>query len=184
MHDPRRSTNLANEPAAPAAGGDLHALLLRALLRAAAAVLGAAVVVGFVIFRLAGLLPVEAVVYYAMGIAAALFAGMLALILHGRFLDPRATAPFARDGRLLAGRLQSLLAAAFAVKLAVLVVGVLVLRQLGTKFAESATFAITFAGGALLCQLVTAAVLARAVQQRSASSAAAPQPTSAGGPTR
>ena len=70
-------------------------------------------------------------------------------------------APFAKDGRLLATRLQSLLAAAFAVKLVSLVLAVLVLRQLGTKFDDIATFAIAFAGGALLCQVVMALVLAR-----------------------
>ena len=164
---------------APPLAGDLAASLLRALLRASAVVLGAAGGVGGLLFG-GGVLPMASLVYFAMGIAAALFAGMLALILHGRFLDPRAAAPFARDGRLLAARLQSLLAAAFAVKLGVLVAVVLVLRQLGTKFADSATFAITFAGGALLCQMVTAFVLAQAVQQRGASSAAAA--TGRGGP--
>lgn len=159
--------------------GDLPGALLRALLRASAIVLLTGGAVGALLFG-GGVLPATSLLYYAMGLAAALFAGMLALILHGRFLDPRAAAPFARDGRLLAARLQSLLAAAFAVKLGVLVAVVLVLRQLGTKFADSATFAITFAGGALLCQMVTAFVLARAVQQRGASSAAAA--TGRGGP--
>lgn len=160
---------------------DLSTLLLRALTTATTIVLVVATVVGAVIFALLRALPAESLVYYAAGVAAALFAGMLALFLHGRFLDPRASAPFARDGRLLATRLQSLLAAAFGAKLAVLVLGVLIVRQLGAKFAESATFAITFAGGALLCQLVTAAVLARSVQRRSASSASASPASSVGG---
>jgi hypothetical protein len=66
----------------------------------------------------------------------------------------------------MAGRLQSLLAAAFGVKLAVLTIGVFSLRQSGAKFEETTTFAVTFAGGALLCQLATAAFLARALRHR------------------
>lgn len=144
-----------------AAAGDLQAQLLRALVRAVVVVVPVAAVVGGAAAALA-LLPAGSLPYYAGGVALALVACMLALVLHGRFLDPRTTAPFAKDGRLVAARLQSLLAAAFAVKLAGLVLAVLVLRQLGTKFADTATFAVTFAAAALLCQVVTALVLARA----------------------
>lgn len=143
-----------------AATGDLQAQLLRALGRALVVVLVAAGAAGGLAFGLE-LLPADALPYFAMGIGGALAACTLALLLHGRFLDPRTTAPFGKDGRLLATRLQGLLAAAFAVKLALLVLTVLVLRQLGTKFADLATFAVTFAGGALLCQVVMALVLAR-----------------------
>lgn len=143
-----------------AATGDLQAQLLRALGRALVAVVIAATVAGGAAFG-AGLLASASLPYFALGVGGALVACTFALLLHGRFLDPRTTAPFAKDGRLLATRLQSLLAAAFAVKLALLVLVVLVLRQLGTKFEDVATFAVTFAGGALLCQVVMAFVLAR-----------------------
>jgi hypothetical protein len=160
---PLPGTNVAH---ASAASPDLHAVLVGALWRGAMIVVGTAAVVGGLLFGPLAALPGEAVVYYAGGTGLALFAGMLALVLHGRFLDPRATAPFAGDARLLAGRLQGLLAAAFAAKLVVLVVAFLVLRQLGAKFADTATFCITFAGGALMYQVVTAVLLARAVQPR------------------
>jgi hypothetical protein len=179
MTDPRPPLAPAATPAA--SGVDLGGALLRAFGAAAAVVVGIGVAAGVVLFVWPGLLPADAMAFYATGLGAALLAGMVALWLHGRFLDPAATAPFAKDGRLLAGRLQSLLAAAFAAKLAVLVAGVLVLRAAGVKFADAATFAVTFAGGALLCQLATAFSLARAVQQRGATSAGAPTASSPGG---
>jgi hypothetical protein len=167
-------------PAAPSvsANGDLRAHLLRALGVALALVLPVAAVVGAGLLAL-GVVPAAALGFYAGGVAAAGLACMGALWLHGRFLDPRASAPFARDGRLLGARLQSLLAAAFGVKLAVLVLAFLVLRQTGVKFADTATFAITFAGGSLLCQMATAMVLARAVQ-RGSGHAASTQPSPGG----
>src|SRR5688572_11846216 len=52
-----------------------------------------------------GLVPAEGVAYYAAGIGASLFAAMLAIFVHGRFLDSRAPSAYAHDGRLMAGRL-------------------------------------------------------------------------------
>lgn len=103
---------------------------------------------------------------YLFGIGSALAAAMVAVWLHGRFLDPKTTAPFARDGRLVASRLQSLLAAAFGVKLAMLVLGLVALRQSGVKFPGIATFGISFAGASLVCQVATAWYLSRAIHRR------------------
>ncbi len=113
-----------------------------------------------------GCLPPELVAFYALGIVASLFAAMLALWLHGRFLDPRTVAPFARDGRLVAGRLQSLLAAAFGAKLAVLILGMVTLRQCGVKFEGVAVFCITFAAVSLVSQLATAGYLSRVMHNQ------------------
>lgn len=115
---------------------------------------------------LTGLLPAGSVDFVALGAGAALAAGVLALWLHGRFLDARAAQPIARDGRLMAGRLQGLLAAAFAVKLAALVLGMLYLSQFGVKFADKASFCIAFAGASLVSQLATAGYLARVLNRR------------------
>lgn len=117
------------------------------------------------------LLPPATTGYVAMGAGAALVAAVLGLYLHGRFLDARAAAPFARDGHLMAGRLQGLLAAAFGTKLAVLVLGMLYLHQFyqgpsDLKFAATASFCIAFAAASLLCQLATAGYLARALGRR------------------
>lgn len=157
------------QPAAPGpAAGDLHAVLLRASWRGVGVVVGLAAGVGLVLFGPFALLASDAMPFYASGAGLALLAGMLALFLHGRFLDPRTTAPFARDARLLAGRLQGLLAAAFAAKLGVLVLAFFALRQLGAKFADTAALCIAFAAYALIYQLVTACFLARALQPRAA----------------
>jgi hypothetical protein len=150
------------------AGSDLHAVLFRASWRGAGVVVGLAAGVGLLLFGPLSLLAGEAAPFYASGVGLALLAGMLALFLHGRFLDPRTTAPFARDARLLAGRLQGLLAAAFAAKLGVLALAFFALRQFGAKFADTAVLCIAFAACALVYQLVTACFLARALQPRAA----------------
>ena len=99
-----------------------------------------------------------------------LFAGMATVWLHGRLANLRGDLGAAATGRLMAARIQALLAAGFAVKLGVLVVGVFGLRQFSigevpTKFADLATFAVTFAAAALLCQVTTAAFMARSMRQ-------------------
>lgn len=124
------------------------------------------VMLAFALAWVAGAFPAGTSVFAGFGLLAAVGAAMVAVWLHGRFLAGRTAQQLVGDGRLLAGHLQSLLAAAFAVKLAVLVVAFLVLRQQGVKFSELATFAITFAAASLLCQLATAGYLARAVQSR------------------
>lgn len=126
--------------------------------------------VGGVAFGATDWLPGTSLPYFVTGYAAAVFAAMIGVWLHGRFLDGRRVAAlgaaFASDPRLQASRLQSLLAAAFGGKLFVLIVGVFGLRQAGAKFADITTFAVTFAGASLLCQLATAGFLSRAVQLR------------------
>jgi len=158
------------QPAAAAPGAVVDA----AVLGKALACGGAFVAAGAVVAWATGLVPGGALDHVALGATAALVACAGAVWLHGRFLDPRASAPFARDGRLMAGRVQSLLAAAFGVKLAVLVLGVLALRQGGAKFAEVATFCVTFAAAALVCQLATAFWLSRAISRRSAEAPPSP----------
>jgi hypothetical protein len=147
--------------------------LLRAFAVAALVVAALAVAAG-VALRALGALDAGALAHGGLGAGAALLAGLTTLVLHGRFLDPRTTAPFASDGRLAGARLQTLLAAAFAVKLAVLVAGVLVLRQIGAKFADVAAFAVTFAAAALACQVATAMCLVRALQQQRRTAPARP----------
>jgi hypothetical protein len=110
-----------------------------------------------------GALPAGAGRFVAAGAGAALVAVGLALLLHGRFLDRRATESLRGDPKLVAGRLQSLLGAAFGVKLAMLMAGVLVLRGLGVKFDELAAFAVAFAAAALLCQVAAAGFVVRAL---------------------
>lgn len=132
-----------------------------------------AVMLAFALAWVAGAIPAGNAVFAAFGVLAAVGAAMVAVWLHGRFLAGRTARQLAGDGRLLAGHLQSLLAAAFAVKIAVLVVAFLLLRQQGVKFSELATFAITYAAASLLCQLATAGYLARAVQPRLAKPLAA-----------
>jgi len=122
-----------------------------------------------------GLVPQDGVPYFAAGIGASLVAALLAICVHSRFLDARAPAALAHDGRFLAGRLQALLAIAFGAKLAVLVLGVVVLRQAGVKFEALATFCITFAAVSLVCQLATAAYLSRAMTHRANRAPAAPR---------
>lgn len=124
------------------------------------------VMFAFAIVWVAGVLPAGDAAFATFGVLAALGAAVVVVWLHGRFLGGRTAHRLAGDGRLLAGHLQGLLAAAFGAKLAVLVVAFLVLRQQGVKFSELATFAITFAAASLLCQLVTAGYLARAIQPR------------------
>jgi len=122
-----------------------------------------------------GLVPQDGVPFFAAGIGASLVAALLAICVHGRFLDSRAPAALNNDARLQAGRLQALLAVAFGVKLAVLVLGVVVLRQIGVKFEALATFCITFAAVSLVCQLATAGYLSRAVNHRVNRAPAAPR---------
>ncbi len=108
--------------------------------------------------------------FYAIGLAGAAFAGITTVWLHGRLANLGGDLGAAATGRLMAARIQALLAAGFAVKLAVLVIGVFGLRQITvgdapTKFSDLATFAVTFAAAALVCQLTIAAQMARSMRQ-------------------
>lgn len=126
---------------------------------------------GLLLFAGSELLPSTTLPFYIVGIGAAIFAAMLTVWLHGRFAaaKPRAGSDLAQTSYLMTARLQTLLAAAFVVKLVVLIIGVLALKQFPlaeepAKFSELATFAVTFAGAALLCQLGTAFALARTLR--------------------
>ena len=170
---PEARTNRPADAMSGSSGLITRALLLRALMTAVALVLVLGSVVGVVLFAGSELAPQDALPHYVIGLCMAGVAAMLTVWLHGRFAavsPPGADRDPALAGALAKSRLQSLLAAAFGVKLAVLVLGVLVLKQfpLGegpTKFAQIATFALTFAGGALLCQLATAGVLATTLRR-------------------
>lgn len=149
-----------------------RAALLRALGLALALVglLGAGV--GALLFSGSDPLPASTLPYFVAGLGAAGFAAMFTIVVHGRFAAakvPAGTDP-ARVAVLVTGKLQTLLAMAFGVQLFVLVVGVLFLKRFplvegGTKFSETATFAVTFAAATLLCQLATAGVLARSLRR-------------------
>ncbi|MFK7743058.1 MAG: hypothetical protein AB8H80_22280 [Planctomycetota bacterium] len=161
-----------------------RAALLRALVQAVSVIVALGVIVGFVVFRLKGAdgtvtLPADHLPYFVVGLAATVFAAFFTVWLHGRFLSvqsPVAAGDPARVGTLVAARLQGLLAAAFGVKMFVLVIGFFALRKFAlpgggegvAKFSQITTFAVTFAGGALLCQLVTALALSRSMRSSAA----------------
>jgi hypothetical protein len=129
-----------------------------------------------------GVLPAGAADWVAYGCGAALVATGLALVVHGRFLDRRAIASLRGDPRLIATRLQGLMAAALMIKLATVTIGVLVLRSQGVKFQEVAAFAIAFAAASLVCQVTAAGTLVRAMS-RSARPADAGQAAAGDRPT-
>ena len=111
--------------------------------------------------------------HYMLGLCAAVFAAMFTLWLHGRLASRPSLGGLELDGKLEGQRLQALLAAGFGVKLLVLVVGVLLVRSFplnsgDVKFAQIATFAITFAGAALVLQFVTAVSISRSLSQQKA----------------
>ena len=108
--------------------------------------------------------------FYMLGLGGAAFAGIMTVWLHGRLASLQSGQGAAVTGRLVAARMQALLASGFAVKLGVLVVGFFGLRRITiggvpTKFTDVATFAVTFAAAALLCQLTTAALMARSMRR-------------------
>lgn len=145
-----------------------RALLLRALAQTGAALAAAGLGLGLLLFGGENLMEPSAQPYYGAGLGAAALAMLLTVWLHGRFAStqmPGATGP------AVSARLTGLLAAGMGVKMALLVLGFLALKQfpLGAepaKFSEIATFAVTFVGAALLCQIGTALTLARALGRR------------------
>lgn len=145
---------------APAPAGELPAL--RAFgLGAAVVVAGVAAVVALgPAVGLAEPLPA----FVGLGAGAALLAGVLATALHAR--ATRAV-PHEADPRHAALRLQGLLGAAFLIKLLTAGACVAALSVAGVKFPSVAAFALAFAGAALVLQLVTVALLARALGRRS-----------------
>lgn len=159
--------------AAPLAGTILD---LPVLCRALAVGAGVAAAVASVAWLL-GCVPAESVSFFWLGLGASVVAAMLALLLHSRVLDPRKAAPFASPGQL-AGRFHGLLAAAFGSKLAILVLGVLVLRKAGVKFDGLATFCVTFAAASVICQVATAGYLSRMLQYRPKARLESAQPAS------
>ncbi|MCK5941023.1 MAG: hypothetical protein KAI24_03560 [Planctomycetes bacterium] len=151
-----------------------RSLLLRALLQTIAVLLVVGTGLGLLLFGGDALLAETALPYYALGLGAACVAMLLTIWLHGRFAAtpaPHGDPSVTRHG--VSARLTGLLAAGMGVKMAVIVIGFVALKQfpLGeepTKFSDIATFAVTFAGAALLCQIGTALTLARALRRRDA----------------
>lgn len=146
---------------AGAGGGLSSALLLSAYARAAMLV----VLLGTMAWGL-GFVAADRVGMLALGVGAALFASGAAVLLKGGFLGDRAMATMHGDGRLLAARLQSILAAGLGLKLATVTLGVLWLRSQQTKFELVTTFAVAFAAAALVCQVTVAGILWRALSRR------------------
>ena len=116
--------------------------------------------------------------YFVVGLGAAVFAAMISVWLNGR-ITARRTAAAGGDAALTARleglRLQGLMAAGFGAKLVVLVAGVFLLRATplrrndvaaDVKFADLASFAVTFAGASLVMQLITAASIARSLRRK------------------
>jgi len=142
----------------PGLGG---AAFRRALLAGAgAAALGLGVVLA------TGALPAGMTPFVAGGTVLAVGAGALALVVHGRWIDRPAQRGTPGDGRLLAGRLQTLLGLSFVVKLALFAAGAFTLVGLGVGFPQIAAFAIAFAAASLLCQGTAALCLERALSRR------------------
>jgi hypothetical protein len=133
----------------------------RAFALAASGVVLAASAIGGALFA-TGQLNAETMPFYVGGIALAVLAGAVTLRIGGRVFDPRSLADCGGDAKLLAGRMQGLLATGMLVKLAALTAGMLTLRQTGAKFASTATFGVSFVGGALAVQLAATALLLRA----------------------
>ena len=143
-------------------------MLIRALVQSVIALVVVGGGFGLLLFGGDQLLGGASLPYYIAGVVAAAAAMLLTLWLHGRFAA--AQMPGATS-HAVSARLTGLLAAGMAVKMALLVLGFLYLKQfpLGAepaKFAEITTFAVTFVGGALLCQIGTALTLARALGRR------------------
>jgi hypothetical protein len=147
----------------PAPGAPSAVDLLPSLLRGAVAVgtLAAGVWV-------TGALSPATQPFMVLGAGAALGATGLAVALHSRVLDRRFAASMGHDPKLIAGRLQGLLAVGMLLKLLTVTVGVLWLRSAGVKFDAVATFAVAFAAAALVCQVVAAGSLVRSTARRGA----------------
>lgn len=153
------ATPTAQALAAPGAPSALE--LLPALLRGALAV-GLLAVGAWA----TGALPPASHPFLALGAGAALAATGLAVVLHSRILDRRFAASMAHDPRLIAGRLQGLLAVGLLLKLFAVTLGVLWLRAVGVKFEAVATFAVAFAAASLVCQVTAAGSLVRSTARR------------------
>lgn len=146
---------------AGARGGLSSELLVSAFARAAMLV----VLLGTMAWGL-GFVATDRVGMLALGVGAALLASGAAVLLKGGFLGDRAMAAMHGDGRLLAARLQSILAVGLGLKLATVTIGVLLLRSQQMKFELVTTFAVAFAAAALVCQVTVAGILWRALSRR------------------
>jgi|GEM_PF-3463053 len=143
-------------------------VMVRAVLQSAVMLLVAGAGMGLLLFGGENLVEGAVAPYFVAGLCVAVAAMLLTIWLHGRFAStqmPGATS------HAVSARLTGLLAAGMAVKMTLLVLGFLVLKQfpLGAdpaKFSDIATFAVTFVGGSLLCQISTALTISRALSQR------------------
>lgn len=111
-----------------------------------------------------GVIPGESTTAVWLGLFFALVAVALATIAYVRIT---VQSPVERDGPLASARLQTLLGAAFVVKLAVLGASFGCLALAGMKFPFLVAFAVAFAGASLVFQLVSVVLLARALADRS-----------------
>ena len=110
--------------------------------------------------------------------AAAISTAIISVWLSNRISANRSAAAggdAALNARLEALRLQGLMAAGFGAKLIMLVIGVFTLRafplRLGevasdVKFVDLVSFAVTFAGAALVMQMISAVSIANTLRRR------------------
>ncbi|MCA8966383.1 MAG: hypothetical protein H6838_07025 [Planctomycetes bacterium] len=124
----------------------------------------------FVATWLSGAVAAENLPWVGYGVALALVGGALALLVHRRIFDRRATAHLGNDPRLLSMRLQGLLGLGFGIKVALVLVAVFVLRGNDVKFPQLAAFAVAFAAASLVAQLTLANALVRSASNSSRSS--------------
>ena len=110
-----------------------------------------------------GVVPAASRNYVPVGLAAAMLAALLVALTQRGIVR----AETGGDPRMASAALQSYLGLAFVAKLLVLGLGVGGLSLAGLKFASLATFALTFVGAALICQLTAAGYLSRALGRAS-----------------
>lgn len=133
----------------------------RVLCRAFGIASAVVTVVAWLVWR-SGVVVADSGDLVAWGVFAAVGASAAALLLHVRILAMR-PGTGGSDGALLAARLQGLLGAAFLMKLVVVAIAVLSMRQAGAKFETIAIFAITFAVASIIGQVISASLVARAI---------------------
>lgn len=110
----------------------------------------------------AGVFPEGTSVHAALGTGLAALAALLLAGLHGAMASRPARGEAVDDG----ARVTRALALGFLVKLGALGAGAGALALLGAKFGQLAAFALAFAVAVMLCQGVSAFLLARELSRR------------------
>lgn len=123
----------------------------------------AAVLVGVLIAAtwMSGAVAEHDLPWVGYGAVLALLGAALALLVHRRIFDARASQQLGDNAKLQSMRLQGLLGLGFGIKITLVVIAVLVLRGNDVKFPQLAAFAVAFAGASLVAQLVLASALVR-----------------------